>query len=92
MAAQWAMNWWSDRRAWLASARLAWTVSESVVRSNSGCRTRGGRGDLKWILTPSFGLNLDVLNFENNGFVIYGSLDKQADLAKNGIREERSTG
>jgi hypothetical protein len=89
MAAQWAMNWWSDREglAGCGPFGLGRYWNRWWVRG-SGCRTRGGRGDLKWILTSSFGLSLDALKFGNDELIIYRS-DKQADLAKNGTRDDR---
>jgi len=66
MAAQWAMNWWSDRQglAGFGPFGLDGIRIGCWVHSDSGCRTRGSREDLEWILTSSFGLNLDVLNLQ----------------------------
>jgi hypothetical protein len=39
-----------------------------------------------------FWIKFGCIEFANSVLIIYGSLDKQADRAEYGIREERSTG
>jgi hypothetical protein len=63
VAAQWAMNWWSDRQGLASFGPFGLDGIRIGCESDSGCRTRGGRGDLKCILTSSFGIKFGRIEF-----------------------------